>query len=147
MNKKFKQGIYIPQNKQKYIHSSSKMNEKFEYPFYRSSWELNFFKFCDECEKITKWTSEPFAIEYFNILKNKICNYYPDALIEYNGEIYLIEIKPKSQIPGQSKKISQYDKLCQIVNNEKWKSADKFCKKNNYKFVILSDNFFINNNI
>ena len=141
MSKKFKQGIYIPLNKEKYIHSKSKMNENVNYPIYRSSWELKFFKFCDNCEKITSWMSEPFGIKYFNPIKNKTSTYYPDALINYNGDTYLIEIKPKSQVTSQSSK-SSYDILSQKVNEAKWLAAKEFCEKKGYKFTILTDNFF-----
>lgn len=137
----FKKGIFVPKNKEKYFHSNTKMSENTLYPTYRSSWELKFFKFCDENPNVIQWTSEPFAISYFNPIKNKKANYYPDALINYNGQMLLIEIKPKSQILETVGK-SNYDKLSSIINKLKWNAAKAFCEEKKYKFVILTDNFF-----
>ena len=78
----FKQGYYIPKNPQKYIHINNRLNEDNQYPKYRSSWELKFFKFLDNTESIKYWTSEPFGIKYFHPFKKRICNYYPDFLFK-----------------------------------------------------------------
>ena len=138
---KFKQGIYIPKNPEKYIHSYTKMNEHTEYPIYRSSWELSFFKFCDYSPSITKWSSEPVGIKYFNPVKKRQSTYYPDAIIIRNNTTFLIEIKPKSQLPGSNSK-SSYDKLSAAVNEAKYNAAKSYCEANNMQFIILSDSFF-----
>ena len=141
---KFKQGYYIPKNPQKYIHINNHLNEDNEYPKYRSSWELKFFKFLDNTESIKYWTSEPFGIKYFHPFKQKVCNYYPDFLfkklqITPNGEVlqtYLIEIKPKSQTTTPK---SQYDKVQYLINKAKWEAAFDYCSTRNIKFCILTE--------
>ena len=141
MKTKFKQGIYTPKNPDKYVHSKSFMNEKTNFPIYRSSRELKFFKFCDYCDEVFKWTSEPFKIDYFNPVKQRMARYFPDALINYNGVNYLIEIKPIIHTPGAKTK-STKNKIEQIINEAKWEAARDFCANHNYKFIILGDNFF-----
>jgi len=94
----FKQGYYRPQNPAKYIGPLPII--------YRSSWERKFCHWCDHNEDIIQWASEPFSIEYFNLLDNKIHRYYPDFYIRMrkagtDGHIienYAVEVKPKAQL-------------------------------------------------
>ena len=66
---------------------------------YRSSWEKKFCLYCERTPTIEAWWSEPIAIKYFNPIDNKYHKYYPDYIIKLtNGEIYIIEVKPKSQL-------------------------------------------------
>lgn len=139
--KTFKQGIYHLQNPQKYINLINKQNKGL--PIYRSSWELKFFKFCDLNPNVQEWCSEPLAIKYFNKFKNRESNYYPDFYMLYNNQKFLVEIKPKSQTPGVRSK-SLYDSASQIINESKWQAAEDYCNRNNFKFVILDDKFFVN---
>ena len=134
--KKFKQGIYKPQNPEKYYHSNTYMNEGSEYPIYRSSWELKFFKYCDLTPEIEKWSSEPFAIKYIHPQDNKVHRYYPDYLILRNGKKILVEIKPKCQAISPH---SQYDKGQFAINQAKWNAAQEFCKANNMQFIVLTE--------
>lgn len=137
--KSFKQGIYTPLNPYKIISITNKQNKGLL--IYRSSWELKFFKFLDLNPNVTRWSSEPFGIKYFNSIKNRESRYYPDFYMQYNSVDFLVEIKPNSQCPG-SKARSVYDSVSQIINESKWKAAQDFCEINNMKFVILGDDFF-----
>lgn len=134
-----KQGYFIPQNPQKYINIKTRMNES-EYPVYRSSWELKFFKYLDTCDSIKKWTSEPLGIKYIHPFDGKIHHYYPDFLIVRetpNGDIkILVEIKPKSQTLNPK---SKYDKIQHTINLAKWDAAKKWCRENNTEFCILTE--------
>lgn len=136
LSNNFKKGTYVPKHPEKYIHINNKMNESNAYPIYRSSWELKFFRYCDENPAIKYWTSEPIGIEYYNPIKQKICHYYPDFLINYNDKNVLIEIKPKSQTINPK---SQHDKEQYEINKAKWEAALNFCKSRGLEFRILTE--------
>lgn len=141
---KFIQGFYIPKNPQKYIHINNRLNEDNQYPKYRSSWELKFFKFLDTTESIKYWTSEPLGIRYYHPFKQKICKYYPDfmfmrAFKTPDGEVLkkiIVEIKPSGQA---TKPKNRYELEQFHINKAKWKAAQKFCTKNNIEFHILTE--------
>jgi len=146
-------GFYTLKNPNKYIQSDNSMNAQLSEnllsllnntPEYRSGWELQFFTFCDTNPKVQEWSAEPFAIPYYNPIKKKQSRYFPDVYMKYNNKKFLIEIKPKSQIPGNPS-TSPYDIASQKINEQKFKEAEKFCQKNGWKFVVLSDDFFNDN--
>jgi hypothetical protein len=132
---------YQPKNKQKYVGDSDNI-------VCRSLWERHVCKFCDENPNIVKWSSEEIIIPYFNPLKNKITNYIPDFLIQIKInnilETWLIEVKPKKQTILKEN-ASKKEKLIWAINNSKWKAAEVFCKKNNFKFKILTERELFSN--
>jgi len=72
----------------------------------------------DKDNTILRWEYETMKIPYDTKL------YIVDFTIYYNtGEIYLVELKDREE----AKKID---------NQIKFKHADKFCKENNFKFVV-----------
>lgn len=142
----YKQGIYKPVNKSKYIGRSN--------PRYLSSWELKFFKWCDINPRVEKWSSESIIIPYICPLDNKVHRYFVDLFVqikEGNNIIkYLIEIKPEKQTKKPkthgNKKNSTilYENMTYIRNKAKWEAAVKWCKKKGYKFQIVTErNLFI----
>jgi hypothetical protein len=141
-NSNYSQGTYRPTNGYKYIGT--------KHPRYLSSWELKFFRWCDNNPKIVKWGSESFAIPYRSPLDGRVHKYLVDNFIhirDTNGCIkkYLIEIKPKKQtVPPKkhgNKKTSTmvYESQMYATNCAKWEAARKFCQKKNYKFIILTE--------
>ena len=58
-NAKTKQGYYKAANKEKYIGDP-------ELIVYRSSWEFSFCKYCDMSPSVTRWSSEPVSIPYYD---------------------------------------------------------------------------------
>jgi uncharacterized protein YprB with RNaseH-like and TPR domain len=141
-NKKYKQGLFVPRNRDKYIGDITKIN-------YKSSWELKFMIWCDENPDVIKWNSEDIIIPYFSRVDNKERRYYIDFVFEgkkTNGEteLYLVEIKPDSQtkVPiKQNRMTPRYLKECYDyqVNLDKWDAANKFAKQKNAKFIILTE--------
>ena len=75
--------------------------------------------------------------------------YYPDFIAEIKGHdnevnTFLIEVKPYKQTlePKKGKKKArtfQNEILTYAVNQEKWKSANKFCSDKGWKFKILTE--------
>lgn len=140
-NSKFRQGIFTPQNKEKYRGS---------FPiYYRSSYELKFQKWADSNPNVISWGSETVIIPYQNPLTGRISRYFTDFNItmrDKNGEIkkFLIEIKPSSQtVPPVQKnrktKSLLYQQSEYIKNQAKWQAATEWCTKKNMTFVILTE--------
>lgn len=144
----FHNGYYNVKNRDKYIGDWTKV-------IYRSSWERNFCVFCDNSSSIEKWSSEPFPIEYFNPVDNKIHEYNVDfyiRMVHDNGTIedYLVEIKPKHKlskpIPPKSntlKNIKKYNEQCKeyITNSAKFAAAKKFAALQGKKFIVITEDF------
>jgi len=140
---KFKKGIYVPENPEKYKGSKS--------PVYRSSYELKFMRFLDKTEAVLEWSSEALAIGYIHPLTGRPARYYPDFLIKYRTknndyQIDLIEVKPKREtLPpkkhGNKKpKTILYEKKTWAINQAKWKAAQSFCDKRDINFRLITEN-------
>lgn len=132
---KFVQGIYKPNNPQKYIGNKE--------PRFRSGWEQAFMKFCDNNDNILQWASEAISIPYRNPLSGKMTIYVPDFLIQYRTKdnlvrVELIEIKPKKQSILESK-ASARDRAVVAVNYAKWDQATKWAKRNGMVFRVITE--------
>ncbi len=142
MSTNWLQNYFIPKNPQKYVGDLREI-------IYRSSWEKRLFEFCDNNSNILKWSSEPFAIKYWDESSLKTRRYFPDAYIEVvdtYGIIkkYLVEVKPYKQTvePKKGKKKQKtYLNECLVYtkNQSKWKFAREFCERNGLDFMILTE--------
>lgn len=138
----YKQGVYKPVNPEKYIGG--------HFPQYRSSWELKFFRWCDKNTNVLEWTSETIIVPYRSPVDNRYHRYFVDnAIVLKEGDNivrYLVEIKPykQTQPPVVTKRKKQstilYEKVTYEVNQSKWEAAEKYAKKRNMKFIILTEN-------
>jgi len=137
--KKWRQGIFVPKNSDKFIGSKA---------VYRSGLELKFFRFCDDNKNVVKWGSENVIVPYYSPLDNKGHRYYVDNYIEIlEGRKltkYLVEIKhsretkpPKTKY--RNRKHLLYEQKTFVTNQAKWEAARKFSKKKGYKFIILTE--------
>jgi len=133
---------YIPDNPSKYIGDINSI-------LCRSLWERKFCKYLDSNKNIIRWSFEALKIPYVSPVDNKLHNYIPDFLIETrdklgNIETMVIEIKPKKQTKapelGKKRKTTfLQENMIYKVNEAKWKSAIQFCKDQNIKFKILTE--------
>jgi len=115
----------------------------------RSLWERRVCRYLDENKNVIRWGSEELPIPYYSPLDKKTHRYYPDFIAEVkkqNGDIvtYIIEVKPKKQtkFPERKKKKEKtYVQECMTyaINKEKWSSAHKMCRKNGWKFLIITE--------
>tara|TARA_R110000824_G_scaffold15122_7_gene63865 strand:- start:2691 stop:3137 length:447 start_codon:yes stop_codon:yes gene_type:complete len=137
--RKFKQGIFIPKNRKKFIGESAQ---------YRSGLELKFFRFCDDNPNVVKWGSENVVIPYISPLDNKTHRYFVDNYVEIKeGSVitkYLIEIKPFSQTSAPTTKYRKkahllYEQKAFAVNTSKWRAAKEYCSKHRLKFLIITE--------
>ncbi len=138
-SKKYRQGIFVPQNIDKFIG---------ERAVYRSGLELKFFRFCDNNANVLKWGSENIKIPYTSPLDKRVHRYHIDnyVIIKEGEQItkYCIEIKPFSQTQKPKTKYRQkkhliYDQKQYIINMAKWEAAKKYCKGRGYSFLILTE--------
>ena len=131
--------LYKPINTEKYLGR--------QMPICRSTWEYSFCRYLDYNINVKKWDSESIVIQYVDPLNPmKKRRYFPDFYIEFiNGRKWVVEIKPfKETIQPtnrgkKSNKTKIYENKTWKTNTNKWKAAEIYCKRMNYKFVILTE--------
>ena len=137
-DKRFHQGIYRPKNQEKFIGETA---------IFRSSIELNFFKFCDSNPNVLKWGSECIVVPYIG-LDGKNHKYYIDNYVVIKeGSItkkYLVEVKPFKQTQQPIKKKQKhssflYECIQYETNMIKFDCARKFAKQHDMEFIIITD--------
>ena len=122
-------GKFRPKNRKKYNGNPSEI-------IYRSSWELKFMNYCDNNNKIVKWSSEEIIIPYRCPTDNKIHRYFPDFYIKYKdvkGKLHekVIEVKPARQVKEpkiQKRRTKKYlaEVFTYAKNMAKWEAAEDF---------------------
>jgi hypothetical protein len=136
---KFQQGDYQPRNPEKYIGK--------HIPHYRSGWELQFCRMCDDHPSIIAWASESHKIPYLHPITGKPKNYVPDFFVVYmdkQGKKHaeIVEIKPSGQMLGNAK--GTYDQAQAVINEAKWHSARQWCKAQGIGFRIVTEKDMFN---
>ena len=132
----FAQGPYTVQNKSKYVGN--------KVPYFRSSWELAFMRWCDNHPNILKWASESIAIPYLNPFTGRHANYIPDFMIQYvdrdgREHVELIEIKPSTQTTLEAAR-GKREEAQAMLNAAKWTAAQEWCQRKGIRFKVLNEN-------
>ena len=119
---------------------------------FRSSWERKFCLYCERTPAIKWWSSESLVVKYFSPLDNKYHNYFPDFLVHLeDGSTVIVEVKPKVQLikpepPKRKtrKSLESYKWLFTeyVKNMAKKAAAEDFAKARNWKFMIVTEDFF-----
>lgn len=139
MSSNYRQGVFVPTNKEKFLGVKA---------IYRSGLELKFMRFCDNNPNVIKWGSENIVIPYILPTDGKVHRYFVDNfVIIKEGEVikkYLIEIKPSKQTAPPTTKYKKkehllYEQSMFIKNKAKWDAAKEFCKKRGLEFLILTE--------
>ena len=117
---------------------------------YRSSWEQEAFKICDNNPYVLEWGSEIIKIPYFvptqrGTPRQKI--YVPDIYVvtqNAHGDVHrkLIEIKPYKQTqPTRAKKPATrlYEQKTLAINKLKWAAAVEWCSTRNIEFLVTTE--------
>jgi len=133
---KYARGKYVIKNPSKYSGNKS--------PTYRSSWEWAFMQFCDNHPGVVQWASEAVKIPYKNPLTNRNTIYVPDFLVVYQDKsgskhAEVIEVKPKKETDIQSAGRNPITQAKVINNLAKWEAARAWCKQNNLRFRIVTE--------
>ena len=132
------QGKYKIKKPEKYAGNPNKV-------VYRSLWERQAFKWCENNPKVKMWNSEEVVVPYKSTVDKKLHRYFVDLLIELdNKEVYLIEIKPKNQtIPPKkrSRKTKKYinEVVTYAKNQDKWEAATQFAEHKGWKFQVWTE--------
>ena len=138
---RFTQGIFKPNNPQKFIG---------KFAVFRSSFERKFFLWADSNPNVLEWGSENIIVPYKSPIDDRWHRYYVDnyVVIKEGTKInkYLIEIKPYKQTipPKPSKKKKRdtviYENVQWLVNQAKWEAATAFAESRGAKFIKLTEN-------
>ena len=139
-----RKGRFKVKNPEKYIGDADNIT-------YRSLLERTCMSFFDSNPNVLKWNSEQVVVPYISPIDNKAHRYYIDFYVEYlgkDGEIKreLIEVKPASQTKppkkksGKRQKTYMYELATYMINQAKWKAAQKYAEKNNLVFKLLTEN-------
>lgn len=139
---KYAQGKFNLKNPDKYVGNKT--------PTYRSSWEFAFMRFCDEHPNVEKWASEAVKIPYRNPFTGKHTIYVPDFFIVYvdvNGKKHaeLIEVKPTNQVTIENAGKNTRNQAHAVLNKYKWEAANAYCRQNNMKFRVVSEQDIFHN--
>lgn len=130
-------GFFRPKNPGKYSGNYNNI-------VYRSLWERNVFRWCDENPQILKWVSEEVIIPYYYPLDKKYHRYFVDLKFTTSEGTFLIEIKPKSQTLPPKKPSRQTKKFlteaAEYVKNQcKWKAATEYAKDRGWQFAVWTE--------
>ena len=141
----WKQDKYELVHPEKYIGDAKKL-------IYKSSWEQDAFKVCDNNPYVLEWGYEIAPIPYTipgrtNPQTRVMKKYFPDLyIVTQNAEggitKWMIEIKPyKQTIPGRSRnpKTRMYEDYTYMVNQLKWQAAGLWCKERNIIFEVTTE--------
>lgn len=162
-NNNYLKAHFVPKNPQKCLNYNLKVGPVKPITF-RSSWEKIFCNWCDLNENILEWGSEIVEIPYISSVDGKQHRYVTDFVFTCKNrqgkiEKWLIEVKPKSQIPnlnenGQiifpelnkkkkltEKRIAAWQEVCNVLkkNHDKWQQARAWCRKYGYNFKVVSE--------
>lgn len=130
-------GFYRPKNISKYAGDHKNV-------VYRSLWERNVFRWCDENSQVLKWVSEEVVIPYYLPLDKKYHRYYVDLKYTTAEGTFLVEIKPKSQTvppkkPSRQTKRYLTEAATYVKNQCKWKAAQEYAADRGWTFSIWTE--------
>lgn len=111
---------------------------------YRSLWERQVFRWCDDNAQILKWSSEETIVPYYYPLDKKYHRYFVDLKFTTAQGTFLVEIKPKSQTVPPKKPSRQTKRYLEeartyVKNQCKWEAAENYAKDRNWNFVVWTE--------
>lgn len=116
---------------------------------WRSTWELQAFKFMDQRPEVLEWRSEEVIVPYFDPSTGRHRRYFPDivaVILNPDGttKTVMMEIKPMKETKEpkvQKKRTKKYitEVTTWATNQAKWKSAEEYCKDRGWQFVLVTE--------
>mgnify|MGYP003625166841 CR=1 FL=1 len=128
------------------VKSRSKYKGNPDNVVFRSLWERNAFKWCDDTKEVKYWVSEEVVIPYLWEVDKKYHRYFMDLKITFtNGNTILVEIKPEKETKPPAfngKKTKRYinEGLTYIKNMNKWSAAQEYAADRGWGFEIWTEN-------
>lgn len=135
----------MPTYKGKYkVKNPKKYSGDYSNVIYRSLWERNAFRWCDENSSIKTWSSEEVVIPYYYEVDKKYHRYYMDLkIVLESGKTVLVEIKPFHQTkpPTGQRRTKRYinEGLTYIKNQNKWEAAAEYAADRGWDFQIWTE--------
>ena len=107
-------GRYKIKNPDKYLGNPTNV-------IFRSLWERNTFRWCENNPKVRAWSSEEIVVPYKCKVDNKLHRYFVDLYVEMNnGQTILVEIKPKKvSLPPKQPNRKTYKFLYEVITVSK----------------------------
>ena len=110
---------------------------------YRSLWERNVFRWCDDNPKVKNWSSEEIVVPYYYEVDKKYHKYFVDLKIVMEDKTLLVEIKPEKETvpPTGQRRTKQYinESLTYVKNMNKWEAANEYAKDRGWEFQIWTE--------
>lgn len=153
---KYKQGLFVPNNKDKVIKLNSKGGL-----YYRSGLEQRMMIYFDNNDRIKNWGAEHITIPYektewnaeLQSFKTTEHNYYPDfyyELVREDGGLSKVvaEVKPASEtvepkLPNNptAKQLKNFEYAMKMYNKNlsKWNYMIEYCDRKGFKFIIITE--------
>lgn len=142
----WKKDFYQLKHPEKYLGDPSRV-------IFRSSWEEEAFKICDNNPYVLEWAAEFITIPYLvPNFKNPTAaprrkRYIPDLYVVVQNKDKkvvkkLIEIKPLKQTrPSKSKnpRTKLYEDYTFTINQLKWQAAQEYCSRRGIEFIITTE--------
>ena len=131
-------GRYKIKNPDKYLGNPTNV-------IFRSLWERNTFRWCENNPKVRAWSSEEIVVPYKCKVDNKLHRYFVDLYVEMNnGQTILVEIKHKKEtLPPKQPKRKTKKFLNEVItfskNQDKWEAADQYAKHKGWKFQVWTE--------
>ena len=131
-------GRYKIKNPDKYLGNPTNV-------IFRSLWERNTFRWCENNPKVRAWSSEEIVVPYKCKVDNKLHRYFVDLYVEMNnGQTILVEIKPKKEtLPPKQPKRKTKKCLNEVItfskNQDKWEAADQYARHKGWKFQVWTE--------
>lgn len=131
-------GRYNPKNPEKYNGNPTNI-------VFRSLWERQVFRFCDENPDIKFWSSEEIIVPYVCKTDKRPHRYFVDLKLTFKDErVFLIEIKPKKetiQPKVPSRKSPRYirEVLTYVKNQSKWEAANEYALDRGWIFQVWTE--------
>jgi len=153
---KYKQGLYLPKNKDKIIKLNSQGGL-----FYRSGLEQKMMIYLDTNENIIFWGAEHLRVPYTKTewvyesqeYKTTEHGYYPDFYYELKRSDNTVsrvvaEVKPYSEtieprMPDKptAKQLKNFEYALKMYNKNlsKWKAMIEYCERKGFEFIIITE--------
>jgi len=113
---------------------------------YRSLWERQFMRWCDETSSVEWWNSESIVIPYRCATDNRVHRYFVDFQVKFtNGKVFCLEIKPECQTlqpqrtKGKRERRFLEEALTYAKNISKWKAAREYCADRGWTFQVWTE--------
>ena len=110
---------------------------------YRSLWERNVFRWCDDNPKVKGWSSEEIVVPYYYEVDKKYHKYFVDLKIVMEDKTLLVEIKPEKETvpPTGQRRTKQYinESLTYVKNMNKWEAANEYAKDRGWEVQVWTE--------